>query len=88
LDDAVGGIDAGALAVPMCGERASNIDPAHLTRLVISGTTALTGRTAERIDDHGIADTIRYIKPFFVDSDLVHTQRGRSSATGCGRGSR
>ena len=49
-----------------------NIDPAHLTTLVMSGTTAMTGRTAERIDDHGIADTIRYIQPFFASADLVH----------------
>lgn len=64
----------GALVVPLCGgtARVGNWNPAHLTTLVMSGTTALTGRTAERIDDHGVADTVRYIKPFFAGADLVH----------------
>jgi poly-gamma-glutamate synthesis protein (capsule biosynthesis protein) len=67
--------DGGVLEVPLCGAARPvihNIDPAHLTTLVMSGTTAMTGRTAERIDDHGIADTIRYIRPFFASADLVH----------------
>lgn len=55
---------------PACG--AGNIDPARLTTLVMSGTTALTGRTAQRVDDKGIADTVRYIAPFFRSADLVH----------------
>jgi Bacterial capsule synthesis protein PGA_cap len=62
----------GVLAVPMCGAKARNIDPAKLTTLVMSGTTALTGRTAERIDTSGVEDTIRYIKPFFTSADFVH----------------
>jgi len=65
----------GPLVVPLCGRAQPairNIDPAHLTTLVMSGTTALTGRTAERIDDHGVADTIRHIQPFFATADLVH----------------
>jgi poly-gamma-glutamate capsule biosynthesis protein CapA/YwtB (metallophosphatase superfamily) len=64
----------GPLVVPLCGgpAPARNIDPARLTTLVMSGTTAMTGRLAERIDDHGIADTIRYIQPFFASADLVH----------------
>ncbi|MFT3694089.1 MAG: CapA family protein [Kofleriaceae bacterium] len=49
-----------------------NIDPAHVTSIVMSGTTALTGRTAERIDSNGIADTIRFLKPFFTSADVVH----------------
>lgn len=64
----------GPLVVPLCGgtTAVTNWNPAHLTTLVMSGTTALTGRTAERIDDHGIADTVRYIQPFFASADLVH----------------
>jgi hypothetical protein len=31
----------------------------------MSGTTAMTGRTAERIDTHGIADITAHIAPFF-----------------------
>ena len=63
----------GPLAVPLCGAtQLHNIDRAHLTTLVMTGTTALTGRTAERIDDHGVADTVRYLQPFFATADLVH----------------
>ena len=43
----------------------------------MSGTTALTGRTAERIDQRGIADTVRFIKPFFQTADLVHVTGDR-----------
>jgi hypothetical protein len=63
------------LTIPLCGPSRTpghNIDPAHLTTLVMSGTTAMTGRTAERIDTHGVADTVRYIQPFFASADLVH----------------
>jgi poly-gamma-glutamate synthesis protein (capsule biosynthesis protein) len=64
----------GPLALGLCASSGhiANFDPAHLTTLVMSGTTALTGRTAERIDNAGIADTIRYLAPFFTSADLVH----------------
>jgi hypothetical protein len=65
----------GPLVVPLCGavrRPIGNIAPDHLTTLVMSGTTAMTGRTAERIDTQGVADTIRYIQPFFAAADLVH----------------
>lgn len=74
----------GPLVVAMCGDRpVHNIDPARLTTLVMSGTTALTGRTAERIDDNGIADTIKHIKPFFTSADLVHVSNEVSFVKGC-----
>ncbi|HEY0251390.1 MAG TPA: CapA family protein, partial [Kofleriaceae bacterium] len=53
-------------------DAAPNLDPDRVTSLVMSGTTALTGRTAERIDSNGIADTIRFIRPFFTSADVVH----------------
>lgn len=65
----------GPLVVPLCGPATTavrNIDPDRLTTLVMSGTTALTGRTAERIDTAGVADTVRFIRPFFASADLVH----------------
>jgi poly-gamma-glutamate synthesis protein (capsule biosynthesis protein) len=63
-----------SLVIPLCGgtRPIHNIDAEHLTTLVMSGTTAMTGRTAERIDTRGVADTVRYIRPFFAGSDLVH----------------
>lgn len=79
-------LGAGPLVVPLCGSAASrvtNLDPAHLTTLVMSGTTALTGRTAERIDAEGIADTVRFIKPFFASADLVHVSNEVAFVKNC-----
>jgi hypothetical protein len=73
--------DAGPLVVSVCGK--PNIDPSRMTTLVMSGTTALTGRTAERIDDTGVDDTIKYIKPFFASADLVHVSNEVSFVKGC-----
>jgi Bacterial capsule synthesis protein PGA_cap len=75
----------GPLVVRLCGATRPihNLDPAHLTTLVMSGTTALTGRTAERIDRQGIADTIRYIQPFFAEADLVHISNEVAFVRGC-----
>ncbi len=75
----------GPLSVALCGAATPihNLDPAHLTTLVMSGTTALTGRTAERIDASGIADTVRYIQPFFASADLVHVSNEVSFVKNC-----
>lgn len=72
----------GALALCVPGAK-SNIDDAKLTTLVMSGTTALTGRTAERIDSHGVADTVRWIRPFFASADLVHISNEVSFVKDC-----
>src|SRR5438034_961749 len=63
--------DKGTLVVERCADK-PNWDPAHLTRLVMSGTTALTGRTAERLDESGVDKTLQFIAPFFTSADLVH----------------
>jgi poly-gamma-glutamate synthesis protein (capsule biosynthesis protein) len=79
-------LGAGPLAVPLCGvapARVTNLDPARLTTLVMSGTTAMTGRTAERIDEQGIADTVRHIKPFFASADLVHVSNEVAFVKNC-----
>ncbi len=79
-------VGAGPLVVPLCGRAeapVTNLDPAHLTTVVMSGTTALTGRTAERIDAQGIADTVRYIKPFFASADLVHVSNEVAFVKNC-----
>lgn len=82
----------GPLAIALCGtgrpsaagsKAIRNIDPARLTRLVMSGVTAMTGRTAERIDDAGAADTIRHIRPFFLGADLVHISNEVSFVRRC-----
>ena len=79
-------LGAGPLAVALCGvvtAPVTNWNPAHLTTLVMSGTTALTGRTAERIDAEGIADTVRFIKPFFAGADLVHVSNEVAFVKNC-----
>ena len=78
--------DGGPLAIDLCGPAGpsvANVDPAHVTRLVMSGTTALTGRTAERIDTSGVTDTIRYIQPFFASAELVHLSNEVSFVRDC-----
>ena len=75
----------GPLVVAMCGGGAPvhNIDPAKLTTLVMSGTTAMTGRLARRIDEDGVRDTVRYIQPFFASADLVHISNEVSFVRHC-----
>jgi hypothetical protein len=66
-------VDPSPLVVPLCGgPPARNIDRAKLTTLVMSGTTALTRRTAERIDSHGARDVASAIAPWFSSADLTH----------------
>lgn len=68
----------------VCGPNAApNIDPQKLTTLVMSGTTALTGRTAKRIDSHGVDDIVRHIQPFFRSADLVHISNEVSFVKRC-----
>jgi poly-gamma-glutamate synthesis protein (capsule biosynthesis protein) len=61
-----------SLSARACHERAGNFDPAKLTTVVMSGTTALTRRTAERIDSHGAADLVEHIAPWFRSADVTH----------------
>ncbi|MBL9019876.1 MAG: CapA family protein [Myxococcales bacterium] len=69
-----------ALCVPGAGH---TIDASKLTTVVMSGTTALTGRTAKRIDSHGVADLVRWIKPFFASADVVHLSNEVSFVRDC-----
>lgn len=64
--------DRAALAARSCDRTADNFDPAKLTTIVMSGTTALTRRTAERIESHGAADLVAHIAPWFRSADLTH----------------
>lgn len=76
-------VDESVLAVPLCGAVYGNIDRSKLTTLVISGTTALTGRTAKRVDDTGVRDTLKHIAPFFTSADLVHVSNEVAFVRGC-----
>ncbi len=66
---------ASPLLVPLCGvanQGVRNIDPDKLSTVVMSGTTALTPRTAERIESHGAYDLVRQIAPWFRSADITH----------------
>jgi len=74
------------LVVPLCGTPRApvhNIDPARLTTLVMSGTTALTRRIADRMDKRGMGYPAREVKPFFVAADLVHVSNEVSFVRRC-----
>ncbi len=66
------GADTHALVARDCHRTTSNFDPAKLTTIVMSGTTALTRRTAERIESHGAADLVQHIAPWFRSADITH----------------
>ncbi len=53
--------------------RGTNRDSAHLTRIVLSGVTALTRATAYAMETNGITTPGEGILPFVADADLLHT---------------
>lgn len=74
------------LVVPLCGSPRApvrNIDPARMTTLVMSGTTALTRRIADRMDKRGMTYPAREVKPWFVAADLVHVSNEVSFVRRC-----
>ncbi len=75
--------DRTSLVVRSCHHSASNFDPTRLTTVVMSGTTALTRRTAERIESHGAADLVEYIAPWFRSADLTHVSNEVSFIRDC-----
>ena len=76
-------IASDALAVPLCGPPVHNIDPAHVTTLVMSGTTALVRRVAERVEKNGADDTVRYVRGWFTSASLVHVSNEVSFVRHC-----
>ncbi len=73
----------GSLVVRSCQQTHTNFDPARLTTVVMSGTTALTRRTAERIESHGAADLVEYIAPWFRSADITHVSNEVSFIREC-----
>ncbi|MCB9438200.1 MAG: CapA family protein [Anaerolineales bacterium] len=53
--------------------RGSNRDPQRLTRVVLSGVTALTRATAFAMENQGITLPAQNIMPFLADADVLHT---------------
>jgi hypothetical protein len=92
-------LDAGpdaALTVPLCapaggGAAAAaapvrNIDPARVTTLAMTGTTALTRGTAQMIDRLGLAHPTRDVEPWLRTADLVHISNEVSMVPDCDPG--
>lgn len=66
----------GPLAVPLCGAdpklAVRNIDPARLTTLAMTGTTALTRYTSKLMEEKGILYPLMALESWFKANDLVH----------------
>ena len=83
-------LDAGpdaALTVPLCAPGAPapvrNIDPARVTTLAMTGTTALTRRTGQMIDRLGLDHPTRDVGPWLRANDLVHISNEVSMVPDC-----
>ncbi|HWU91129.1 MAG TPA: CapA family protein, partial [Kofleriaceae bacterium] len=75
-----------ALTVPLCapgGLAARNIDPARLTSLAMTGTTALTRGTARMIERLGLDHATRDVEPWLRAADLVHISNEVSMVPDC-----
>lgn len=76
-----------ALTVPLCAPEGTaavrNIDPARVTTLAMTGTTALTRGTARMIDRLGLAHPTRDVAPWLRANDLVHISNEVSMVPHC-----
>ena len=82
----------GPLAVPLCGAdkqlAVRNIDPARLTTLAMTGTTALTRYVAKLMDDKGILYPLPSVEPWLKSVDFVHISNEVSFVPKCDAGSK
>lgn len=62
----------------------SNRNPEQLSRVVLTGVTALTRATAAEMEERGITVPAEGILPFLSDSDLLHTSNEVSFSENCG----
>lgn len=72
----------GALAVPLCvpgatasSPRVRNIDPAHVTTIAVTGTTAPTRMMSKLMDAKGVTYPLRDIQPWLDTVDFVHVSQ-------------
>jgi hypothetical protein len=81
-----------ALTVPLCAPAGAaaaaaaavrNIDPARVTTLAMTGTTALTRGTARMIERLGTGHPSRDVRPWLRASDLVHISNEVSMVPHC-----
>jgi len=60
-----------------------NFDPARLTRLLMSGVTALTRQTIPPLDENGVEWAASGILPYVQAADFFHTSNEVSIVPGC-----
>ncbi|MEO8702801.1 MAG: CapA family protein [Kofleriaceae bacterium] len=80
-----------ALVAPLCGPSklaVHNIDPAKLTRMAMTGTTALTRFTATLMDEKGVLYPLSAVEPWLADADFVHVSNEVSFVPKCDAGTK
>ena len=73
--------EAGGLVGAHCG--APNIDPARVTTIAMTGTSALTRFVGQLMDKHGPAYVTRDVEPWLRSADLVHISQEVSLFPDC-----
>jgi len=76
---------SGALDVKICGAP-SNIDPARLTTIAMTGTTAPTRYIAQLMEQKGVTYPARDVEPWLRTADFVHISNEVSFVPGCETG--
>lgn len=73
--------EAGGLVAAQCGP--ANIDPAKLTTIAMTGTSAITRFVAKLIDRHGAAYITQDVEPWLASVDFVHLSHEVSFTPKC-----
>ncbi len=77
-------LDGDLLVYPFAfASRAPNYDPAYLTRILLSGVTALTRGVAPALDENGIVWAGEEIRPYVNNADYFHMSNEVSFAPRC-----
>lgn len=63
--------------------QATNRDESQITRVVLSGVTAMVRATAHQMEEFGLTYPANGIMPFIADADLMHTSNEVSFSENC-----
>ena len=75
--------DDGALTVALCGKHVTNLDPAEVTTLAMTGVTAMARYTAKLMDRKGTTYPARDVASWFEHTDYVHISNEVSFVPTC-----
>lgn len=75
--------DPSVLAVGLCGDPITNVDPAEVTTLAMTGVTAMARFTAKLMDRKGTTYPARDIASWFANTDYVHISNEVSFVPDC-----